>query len=505
MRRRIGVLSSAVVLTLTPALAFTTLGAMPGAAGAAPADAAAADPAPDLSLWAPEKVTGYSYGDSAEVNFNIRLVGGANSVEVFSHRTDWDQPITSDLRVVDPQTGEVLSTTPLPAGTLGKFSGFQKFMKLTIRDREGDIVKAQQRDVCLNGTSERIRPDAEPRSPYPWGCPGDGFVKGSVQGVQAGWSTNIAEWYDSLRLAPGRYDVTAAVAQKYVTALGLDPTTATRDFRLRIVDSNDGPGGGHGHRQQPDADPKLPQPESAPPTGPEIDEAALDGPQPDLQSLPAFGVELNQSGTQMRFAATVWNAGNSPVVIDGFRASDDEMTTYQYFFDTDGNQTGYQEVGTMHWHDAPSHMHWHFLDFATYSLVSVDEVEVNIKSKKQSFCLANTDATDYTVEGADWAPEGTDLSTACGGYEAQSVRQTLASGSGDTYVQFRAGQSFNIKDVPNGQYYIKVEANPAGKLVESDTTNNTTLRKVTIAGKATNRRVTTEPIGVIDEGDSGGF
>ncbi len=493
MRRRIAVLSSAVALILAPALAFTTIGGIPAASVASEPE-----PAPQLTMWAPDKVIGYSFGRTAYVDFNIRLEGGGNSIEIWSKLAAWDQPITSELRVVDPSTREVLSTTPLPAGTLGKFSGFQNFLKLTIRDRHGDVVLAPRRDVCLNGTSERARPDAEPRSPYPMACPRDGFVKGSVQGIQAGWSTNIAEWY-SPTLAPGGYDVTAVVAQRYVTALGLDPATTTQDFRLRIVDE-----GGDGRRRPNASDPEVPQPEAAPPTGPEGEERAPAGPRPDLQSLPAFGIDLNEKRTQIRFAATVWNAGNSPVVVDGFRASDDEMTTYQYFFDTEGNQTGYEEVGTMHWHDAPSHLHWHFLDFATYSLVSADDQKV-VKSKKQSFCLANTDAVDYTVDGADWHPEGTDLDSACGGFEARSVRQTLSAGSGDTYVQYRAGQSFNIKDVPNGTYYILVKANPAGRLVESDTTNNVELRKIKIGGPPMKRWVKTEPVGVIDEGDSGGY
>ncbi len=71
-----------------------------------------------------------------------------------------------------------------------------------------------------------------------------------------------------------------------------------------------------------------------------------------------------------------------------------------------------------------------------------------MKSKKQSFCLANTDAVDYTVPGADWHPENTDLSTACGGQEMQSIREVLPSGSGDTYYQYRTGQAFRIGTCP---------------------------------------------------------
>ena len=137
------------------------------------------------------------------------------------------------------------------------------------------------------------------------------------------------------------------------------------------------------------------------------------------------------------------------------------MDAYQYFYDADGNQTGYEEVGEMHWH-AGNHKHWHFEDFARYRLLDADKTQA-VRSTKESFCLANTDAVDYTVPGADWQPENTDLSTACGGADALSVREVLSAGSGDTYMQYRAGQAFRLEDLPNGVYYIAVEANPLGQ------------------------------------------
>ena len=224
----------------------------------------------------------------------------------------------------------------------------------------------------------------------------------------------------------------------------------------------------------------------------------VEGPTPDLRSLPAWNIGLNRKGTSLRFAATVWNGGTSPLVVDGFRGEgEDHLEAYQYFFDTDGNQTGYQQVGEMHWHEE-NHQHWHFEDFARYRLLNEDRTE-NVKSTKQSFCLANTDAVDYTLPGADWHPENTDLSTSCGGYDALSVRQVLSAGSGDTYMQYRYGQAFPIKNVPNGIYWIATEANPVRNLVESDTTNNDSFRKIKISGKADNRRVKVFPVGIIDE------
>jgi hypothetical protein len=50
--------------------------------------------------------------------------------------------------------------------------------------------------------------------------------------------------------------------------------------------------------------------------------------------------EVGNHGRSLRFSATVWNAGDAPLVVDGFRRpGEDAMDAYQYFFDADGNET----------------------------------------------------------------------------------------------------------------------------------------------------------------------
>ena len=158
------------------------------------------------------------------------------------------------------------------------------------------------------------------------------------------------------------------------------------------------------------------------------------------------------------------------------------MDAYQYFFDGNGDQTGYQRVGEIHFHEA-NHQHWHFEDFARYRLLNED-MTLAVRSTKASFCLANTDAVDYTVPSADWKPENTDLSSACGGAGALSLREVLSAGSGDTYLQYRAGQAFRIGSLPDGDYYIRrgePGRNTGGRnLVEGDNDNNDSLRKISI-------------------------
>jgi hypothetical protein len=56
-------------------------------------------------------------------------------------------------------------------------------------------------------------------------------------------------------------------------------------------------------------------------------------------------------------------------------------------------------------------------------------------------------------------------------------------------VQSVGGQAFNITDLPNGRYFIRVTVNPLGSLYETDTTNDTSLRRVLLRGRPGHRRI----------------
>ncbi|MGW4239387.1 lysyl oxidase family protein [Streptomyces sp. NPDC004749] len=265
----------------------------------------------------------------------------------------------------------------------------------------------------------------------------------------------------------------------------------------RSLHLGDGPGHTDGSRIAPalQAAPKRP-------TGPA---RVPDVPKPDLRSLPAYDIAISDGEEgdtpgkdYMVFSANVWNAGPAPLVVDGFRSpGKDLMDAYQYFYDADGKQVGYSPSGTMEWDPRAGHEHWHFTDFASYRLLSADQKEI-VRSGKEAFCLANTDAIDYTVKNANWHPENTDLSTACGVKSSISVREVLDVGSGDTYTQYLPGQSFDVTDLPNGTYYIQVIANPEKRLHETSVDNNVALRKVTLSGKPGARKAVAAPYDLID-------
>lgn len=234
---------------------------------------------------------------------------------------------------------------------------------------------------------------------------------------------------------------------------------------------------------------------------------------PDLRTLPAFGFtvispdeaeEYGQPGYEaepgheyLAFAATVWNAGPGPLVVDGFRTPGASiMQAYQSFYDENGKRRTYAPSGSMEYDPRPGHEHWHFLDFATYRLRKQDGSTV--RSQKEAFCLAPTDAVDLSVKGAQWKPASTGLSTACGYTSALGIRETLESGWGDTYGQYLPGQAFDITGLPNGTYQVEVVANPEGHLFETSTSNNISSRTIVLGGKPGARTVTVPKVGLVD-------
>ncbi|WP_327234543.1 lysyl oxidase family protein [Streptomyces sp. NBC_01317] len=291
-----------------------------------------------------------------------------------------------------------------------------------------------------------------------------------------------------------------APAHIYSNGRGADaPTPPARPHAIgprALTHLGDGPGHTDGSRIAPALKPNTKRPTGA--------AKVPDVPKPDLRSLPAWdiGISDGEDGDipgkdYMVFSANVWNAGPAPLVVDGFRSPGKElMDAYQYFYDATGKQVGYTPTGTMEWDPRVGHEHWHFTDFASYRLLSADKSEI-VRSGKEAFCLANTDAIDYTVKNANWHPNNTDLSTACGQQNSISVREVLDVGSGDTYTQYRPGQSFDVTDLPNGTYYIEVIANPEHRLQETNLKNNVALRKVLLTGKTGARKVTVPPIDLI--------
>ena len=173
------------------------------------------------------------------------------------------------------------------------------------------------------------------------------------------------------------------------------------------------------------------------------------------------------------------------------------MDAWQYFTDASGDVVGKADVGTMEFDSRRGHDHWHFQQFADYALTDATQADV-VMSDKASFCLGPTDPIDLLADGAEWSPYLTDLQSICGEPGALWVREALPVGWGDTYFQWLPGQSFDVTDLPNGKYFIRVRVNPDDRLYEGSAADDVSYRRVRLRGHPGERWVVVPPYHGID-------
>ena len=78
------------------------------------------------------------------------------------------------------------------------------------------------------------------------------------------------------------------------------------------------------------------------------------------------------------------------------------------------------------------------------------------------------------------------------------VREVLEVGSGDTYGLGTPGQAIDITRLPNGVYFLKIEANPSGFLRETTRDDDVALRRIVLGGRPGSRTVHAPPADGVD-------
>ena len=421
------------------------------------------------------------YGDRAvSVELPVYVQAQEAPLDLRIRRASYTDPLVL-FQVKHTSTGE--EWVDLGSDLNDGWEGLREFSRVRIRDAENNLVFAETRRFCPNDWDRQRIDDSGPTNPvFPDECYGRNrsFLKGMGWGIDVGWAAPVTR---SVRLdvEPGEYHGSVRIREAYRDLFGIAAPDAVAKFSITIVE---GDSDGEFHplrtRREEGSRPKASL-ESA---------GAGASPLPDLQALPAFHIDMENrgGGSRIEFAANVWNEGPSPLVVEGFRRPDEDvMDAYQYFYE-DGEQVGEGEpVGTFEYDRRDGHFHWHFLQFARYRLVNIDTGQI-VRSSKQSFCVVPTDGIDLSLGPASWNTEAGDLRTSCGGANALWIREVLPVGWGDTYSQV-AGQAFHVGNVPNGRYWLQVEANPKGLLHEEDMTNNVARRKVILKGEAGNRKI----------------
>ncbi len=461
-----------------------------------PSAAAAPPTSPSLRLFSTSDVTQvyHRQGVPAYASPPVYAAPVGGTLDLRVSRADYADPFTVTQVLHDGGT-----TTRVPSGLRSdSLRGMRRFFHVTLTDPDGEVLVDHKSRFCPNSWGQqRIDPDGSDRSTFPDGCYALPLALGTVWGIDAGWATPALPRDLLTFTRNGRYTLTVTIRPRYRTAFAVAPGDASVSTVFRVR-TGDGPSQVTPERPAPTNRPFQDAPAARLMTDPPSDNL------PDLRSLPAFGIRTQSRHGKdlLAFGANLWVGGASLLDIEGFRRADEPlMDAYQYFYDG-STVVGKAPVGTMEYDVRHGHHHWHLLQFGRYRLLDSANDKV-AKSKKQSWCIVPTDPIDLSLDGAERRPYQTGLDSACGGEDALWIRETLPVGWGDTYYQSRAGQAFDITDVPNGTYSISVEANPTGELFESDTTNNQSLREVVLSGRAGHRKVCVPEIDGVPGSGSG--
>jgi Lysyl oxidase len=211
-------------------------------------------------------------------------------------------------------------------------------------------------------------------------------------------------------------------------------------------------------------------------------------------------VAIDHSGNGnkiLRFAFKSENGGAGPLELQPKRqdcnrngSTVDDRTAYQNIYgDTNGNGVydppntsvppgpdgivRTRKVGCFTFDARPGHMHWHFENYAKYSLLDSNGTKVGGRSKV-GFCLTDEDPVDSSLPGYP----SHRVYRSC----ADLTIQGISVGWDDVYGPFLAGQSIVIQGLPNGSYCLVSKADPKNVIRETLDTNNQVRTPLDITG-----------------------
>ncbi len=474
------------------AAASVTVPGMTGAAASTPAG-------PQIKLIpAQNSIKVARYGRTVYLDPGIWTASLGSALEFDVQRSGYASPLTLTQIIHLPGGG--VQQVPFPGALIGRIpSQLRRFLQISVATTNGKLLDSSKVGFCPDSYDpERASPDSPATSPYPQECVADPFPKSLVWGVAQGWAVDpLEENSVGYRLNLGSYRVTETILPPYTKLLHITAADATATVKVTVVKP-----GAAGVTARP----AIP-PSRALPTLPAVRTLASPPASslPDLVPLPSWGISVhhiratrrNPASDQVDFGATVGISGNGPLDVEGFRSHGSlTMQAYQYFWQ-DGKVIGRARAGTMGFDSKHGHNHWHFQQFAQYSLLNSAH-QLAVPSRKVGFCIAPTDPVDLLRPGATWQPSFLGFGGQCGSPTALWVQEELPLGWGDTYFQSVAGQSFNITHLPNGTYYVEIQANPEHVLYETSTSNDVSLRKVILGGKPGHRTVRVPALDGID-------
>jgi hypothetical protein len=196
---------------------------------------------------------------------------------------------------------------------------------------------------------------------------------------------------------------------------------------------------------------------------------------PNMRSLDASDLQIEQRGSlrRLRFAASLANLGPGPLLLDprGQGGCPRGQIAADQLLHQDGNDDGeFQRrldkvadrrlAGCML--DHPDHDHWHFRAMASYVLRDPAGGVIGSR-EKVSFCLRD----NTLVPGAPVVVRREYF-----GECSRTKVQGISPGWVDVYSAELTGQGIRLPDELTGRFCLELTADPLGRVVETDETDN---------------------------------
>ncbi|MBA2632220.1 MAG: hypothetical protein H0U86_04360 [Chloroflexi bacterium] len=219
---------------------------------------------------------------------------------------------------------------------------------------------------------------------------------------------------------------------------------------------------------------------------------------PDLRMGPIddITVGLTPEGTiSVRFPATIGNFGDGDFLVRAARAHpfSDEWKVLQRVTDADARFSQRETPATLVW-GGDGHNHWHVKHVEAHRVETLDG-EILGEVVKGGFCFFDT---DLLYDDLPATPDDPVYSAVgCGGQLDLGVHMGLSVGWGDRYPTHMLDQTVRVNELPDGNYVVRMIADPFDWFVESDETNNEVATEIAV-GTGIDGVRTVEIVGQLD-------
>ena len=215
--------------------------------------------------------------------------------------------------------------------------------------------------------------------------------------------------------------------------------------------------------------------------------AAVTNVLPDLAVIAPydFRVVIHSSGQRrLRFSTVVVNLGPGPFQMygydeDGKAAIGDGLLIRQQILRSNGTFTQRNTSATMFW-AGDGHNHFHAAGMQLIRLEKLDGTEIR-RTRKTGFCFL-----DSYVYGSTKPSRYNSANYVCQPAPNGTVPMGVSVRWGDIYKYSIAHQWIDLTGVPNGDYKVKVVADPpfypGGRFLEANEANNRGWTKIRISG-----------------------